>query len=53
MLTIFAHTMPHLGALGFNRKKLIDTHILVNVDDVYVFMTKALQVKEFIKTFHM
>ena len=45
--------MPHLGALGFNREKLIDTHILVNADDVYVFMTKALQVKEFIKASHM
>ncbi len=38
--------MPHLGALGVNPQKLIDTLLLLDGDDVYEFMAKVLQVEE-------
>ena len=53
MFTMLKYTMPHLGALGFNPQKLIDALILMNGDDVYEFMAKAIQVEESIAATHM
>ena len=45
--------MTHLGALGFNPQKLIYALVLMNGDNVYNFMSKALEVKKSIRISHM
>ena len=45
--------MPHLGALGFNPQKLIDALVLMNGDNIYDFMGKALKVEKPIRISYM
>ena len=42
---MLTHTMLHFEALGFNPQKLIDALVWMNGDNVYNFMSKALEVK--------
>ena len=53
LFCMLTHTMPHLGALGFNPQKLIDALVLMNGDNVYDFMGKALEVEKSIRISHM
>ena len=45
LLSLLSHCFPHLGVLSCNSQSLIDTLLLVNGDDVYEFMTRALNVE--------
>ena len=45
-LFMLTYTMPRLGALGSNQQKLIGVLVLMNGDDVYNFMSKALEVNK-------
>ena len=49
LLSLLSHCFPHLGALSCNPQSLIDTLLLTNGDDVYEFMTKALNVERTIQ----
>ena len=50
---MLTHTMPHLGALGVNPQKLVDVLVLMNGDNVYNFIIKALEVEKSIRISHM
>ena len=53
LFCMLTHTMSHIGALRFNPQKLIDALVLMNGDNVYNFMSKALEVEKSICISHM
>ena len=43
LMAMLRHTMPHLGALGYNPNTLIESLVLLNGDNVCIFLSKAAQ----------